>query len=107
MVLVLEATLSAPPSSVHCFRDVSLYATVFKNLEVITACDTGTRDIYWKWLKKHGAMDFIQDIVKKKEVIGVGYTIIGDSSFASFKIPKLNECYLNKTISKINGLQTL
>lgn len=105
MVLVLQATLSAPPSSVHCFRDVSLYATVFRNLEVITCCESGTRDIYWKWLKKHGAMDFIKDIVREREV--KGYMVIGDSSFASFKIPKLDECYLNKTIGKINELQTL
>ena len=50
-------------------------------------------------------MDFIKDIVREREV--KGYMVIGDSSFASFKIPKLDECYLNKTIGKINELQTL
>lgn len=104
MVLVLQATLSAPPSSVHCFRDVSLYATVFCNLEVITSCEVDAKDLYWEWLKRHGAMDFIKDIVLEKEV--QGYTI-GDSALANFKIPKLDECYLNPTIGKINELQTL
>ena len=104
MILVLQATLSAPPSSVHCFRDVSLYASVFRQLEVVTSCSEDSKDLYWKWLKKHGAMDFIKDIVP--EDTSIGFTI-GDADGVNFKIPRLDEGYLNTTIGTINELQTL
>jgi len=98
--LVLQATLSEPPSSVHCFRDTSLYAYVFKNLDVITSCSEGAKDLYWHWLKKHGAMDFIEDIVEE-ETNGF---VIGDGKGANFQIPKLDEGYLNVVIGRINEL---
>jgi len=104
VILVLQATLSAPPSSVHCFRDISLYASVFRQFEVVTSCTDDSKDLYWKWLKKHGAMDFIKDIVP--EDISIGFKI-GDSIKSNFKIPRLDESYLNTTIGTINELQTL
>ena len=101
MILVLQSTLSAPPSSIHCFRDLSLYASVFRQLEVVTSCTDGSKDIYWNWLKKHGAMDFIKDIVP--EELSIGFKI-GDSNGVNFKIPRLDVSYLNTTIGTINEL---
>jgi len=49
-------------------------------------------------------MDFIKDIVP--EDISIGFKI-GDSSKSNFKIPRLDESYLNTTIGTINELQTL
>jgi hypothetical protein len=104
VILTLQATLSAPPSSVHCFRDVTLYANVFCNLEVIISCECDSKDLYWKWLKRHGAMDFIKDIVPKEHAVGY---IIGDDQPANFTIPKLDEFYIRPTIGKLNELQTV
>jgi hypothetical protein len=104
MLLVIRATLSAPPSSVHCFRDLSLYATTFCKLEVVTCCDIDTKDFYWHWLKRHGAMDFIKDILYFNEITGY---VIGDSNLANFKIPRLDAHSINRTIGKVNELQTL
>ena len=104
MLLVIQATLSVPPSSVHCFRDLSLYATTFCKLEVVTCCDEDTKDMYWTWLKRHGAMDFIKDIVVPGEA--KGFTI-GDNKFSNFTIPRLNEHNINKVIGKVNELRTV
>ena len=101
VLLVLQASLSAPPSSVYCFRDISLYACVFKNLDVITSCEEGTKDLYWRWLKQHGAMDYIEDIVE--EVLEPGF-IIGDGKGSNFQIPKLDEGYLSTVVGRINEL---
>ena len=63
MILRIEAALSEPPSSISAFRDTTLYATVFRQLDVLLECEEGTRSLYWKWLKKNGAHDFVRDLI--------------------------------------------
>tara|TARA_B100000579_G_C22286615_1_gene600725 strand:+ start:186 stop:506 length:321 start_codon:yes stop_codon:yes gene_type:complete len=61
--LIIDSSLSEPPSEVSCFRDVTLYSKIFIFDDVLLQCPTGTRSLYWKWLKKHGAHDFISDLI--------------------------------------------
>lgn len=70
MRIILEASLSEPPSSVHCFRDVTLYASCFINADVLLECEKKLKDSYYKWLKSYGAYDFIDEIVSKDEEQG-------------------------------------
>lgn len=63
MNLIIDSSLSEPPSEVSCFRDVTLYSKIFIFDDVLLQCPTGTRSLYWKWLKKHGAHDFISDLI--------------------------------------------
>lgn len=63
MILRIEAALSEPPSSITAFRDTTLYATVFRQLDVLLECEEGTRTLYWNWLKKNGAHDFVRDLI--------------------------------------------
>jgi|13_taG_2_1085334.scaffolds.fasta_scaffold00231_10 hypothetical protein len=63
MILRIEAALSEPPSSISAFRDTTLYATVFRQLDVLLECEEGTRSLYWEWLKKNGAHDFVRDLI--------------------------------------------
>lgn len=63
MILRIQAELSEPPSSTTCFRDVTLYANVFCNLDVLVECAKGTKSIYWKWLKSWGAHDFVDQLI--------------------------------------------
>lgn len=69
MILRIEAALSEPPSSITAFRDTTLYATVFKELDVLLECEKGTRTFYWNWLKKNGAHDFVRDLILPYEEI--------------------------------------
>ena len=70
MLLRIYAPLSAPPSSSTVFRDTTLFAKVFCNLDVVLECEEGTRSYYWKWLKERGAADFIDELVREGEVSG-------------------------------------
>lgn len=63
MILRIEAALCEPPSSISAFRDTTLYATVFRQLDVLLECEEGTRSSYWHWLKKNGAHDFVRDLI--------------------------------------------
>ena len=62
MPIIIDATLSEPPSSTACFRDVTLYCNCFIKKNVVIECDPDMKDIYWKWLRKRGAFDFVTDI---------------------------------------------
>jgi hypothetical protein len=67
MNLIIESSLCAPPSEVSCFRDVTLYGKIFIFEDILVQCEDGTRSIYWRWLKKHGAHDFISQLLKEDE----------------------------------------
>jgi len=70
MILRIEATLCEPPSSITAFRDATLYATVFRQLDVLLECEEGTRSSYWAWLKRNGAHDFVRDLIYPYEEQG-------------------------------------
>lgn len=63
MLVIIDADLSAPPSKISCFRDVTLFSTVFLDSEVLLECLEEFKDTYWKWLKTNYAFDFVVDIV--------------------------------------------
>ena len=71
MNLILDHALSEPPSSVTLFRDTTLVAKIFCEMDVYVECKKGTRSIYKKWLVEHGAYDFITDIVLPYECHGL------------------------------------
>lgn len=67
MVVIYDSNLTEPPSSIHCFRDVTLYSKFFLNFDNIIKCPKGTRTLYWNWIKKYGAHDFIDDLILENE----------------------------------------
>ena len=100
MHILLEASLSEPPSSITCFRDVTLYASIFRQKETLVYCDKEAIDLYWNWLKSHGAMDFVDAIVEYGEEIGF---VIGENR-GNLSLNKLDEFTLPqvvRTLSKI------
>jgi len=71
MKLIIDARLSEPPSEISVFRDITLYSKVFLKYDVLLECEQEMRDIYWYWLKKRGAFDFISDIIRHNEEHGL------------------------------------
>lgn len=67
MVIIYDSSLTEPPSSVYCFRDLTLYSEIFLNNENLLLCKKGTRTTYWNWVKRYGAHDFIKQIVTIEE----------------------------------------
>lgn len=71
MRLLIDGVLSLPPSSISCFRDVTLYSSVFNNYEVLIESRRRDRDRIWNWLRDSGAHDFVTDFVRPSQESGV------------------------------------
>jgi hypothetical protein len=62
MNLIIRDELSAPPSWFHSFRDITLYCSVFLHFDIVVESDD--IDLYYRWLKPKGGMDFVSDLVR-------------------------------------------
>ena len=101
MNLIIGASLSEPPSEVTCFRDVTLYAKTFIFEDILLYCPYGTRSFYWKWLKNHGAHDFISELIREHERES-GFSI--NTSYPNLTVRKVTASNLNFIISALKGL---
>jgi len=101
MNIIIHAGLSEPPSSIACFRDVTLYGACFVKANVLVECRRSMKDVYYKWLKEHGAYDFIKEIVKPKEEFGfrIGY------EGSNFRVDKITAHNLNMIITRLNSFR--
>jgi len=100
MVIIYDCALTEPPSSIHCFRDVTLYAEIFLEHDNLLKCPKGTRGAYWNWIKKYGTHDFVKGILKYGEKQS-GMTV-GQDEF--IKISFLNELNYQQLIARLTNL---
>ena len=100
MVVIYDSMLTEPPSSVHCFRDLTLYSNVFLNTNNLLKCPKGTRSMYWKWIKRYGAHDFIEQIITEEE--NQGGILIG--KHGSIKCSYLNESNYQQVMNVLKKL---
>lgn len=71
MNVIIDADLTNPPSEVAVFRDITMYCKVFCDYDVLLECMNEMRDMYWYWLKRRGAFDFVDDFVSINEERGI------------------------------------
>lgn len=62
MTLVIRDQLVCPPTWFASYRDLTLYCHVLLKLDIVLESDDA--DIYYRWIKPRGGMDFIADIVR-------------------------------------------
>jgi len=67
--LIIRGELINPPSSITCFRDLTFYAHEFCSYNVIVEGEP--KDPYYSFLKRRGAMDYVDDILLPGEEIGM------------------------------------
>jgi hypothetical protein len=96
--IIFDGRLTEPPSSVHCFRDVTLYASCFVKANVLVECENKMKDSYYHWLKAYGAYDFIDEIVEIDQEIGIKIGLTN----GSLKLQKITAENLNIIISFLN-----
>jgi len=96
MNLIIGAHLSEPPSEIYSFRDVTLYAKTFVFEDVLIKCPKGTRALYWSWLKRYGAHDYISYLLNYNEEES-GITIFSKNS--DFNIDRIDSFNLPFIIS--------
>ena len=101
MVIIFDCELTEPPSSITCFRDITLYSNVFLKNENLIKCPRGTRSIYWKWIKKYGAHDFIECLLSEGEHQD-GFTVGKDGLIKVIKVNEFNYRDVIDNIKLIN-----
>ncbi|HYC71812.1 MAG TPA: hypothetical protein VEB66_11435 [Opitutaceae bacterium] len=62
MTLVIRDQLVCPPTWFASYRDLTLYCHVLLKLEIVI--ETDAADVYYRWIKPRGGMDFIEDFVR-------------------------------------------
>ena len=67
MNLLIDGKLTLPPSEVSCFRDVTLYGSVFGKFNILIDPRQIQKDMVWMWLKQNGAHDFVDYILSSKD----------------------------------------
>ena len=67
MNLIIDCSLTVPPSETYPFRDVTLYAKTFVFQDILVQCEEGTRSMYWKWLKDNRVHDFVSYMLSPYE----------------------------------------
>jgi len=70
-VVIIDAELTAPPSEVVLFRDITMYSNVFLKKPVLLECRKEERDFYYKWLKNRASWDFVADFIKPNTELGI------------------------------------
>lgn len=71
MNLLINCELTAPPSEIGAFRTLTLYATIFKNMDCLVEARPEEIDFYYRWIKGNYAYDFIKQFVTPHEVGGI------------------------------------
>ena len=62
MTLIIRDLLVNPPTWFLSFRDLTLYCHVFLKSDIVIESDEP--DIYYRWIKPRGGMDFVEDFVR-------------------------------------------
>lgn len=98
-ILLIDGNLVFPPSSTSCFRDITLYANVFRESDVVVQIDQLYIDSCYHYLKQHGAFDFVQDILTPEQEHGI---IISSDQPYHIRARKLWQGNLNRIVAEIN-----
>ena len=68
MTLIIRDQLVCPPTWFASYRDLTLYCHVLLQLDIVI--ESGTADLYYRWIKPRGCMDFIEDFVRPGSEVG-------------------------------------
>ncbi|MSU65831.1 MAG: hypothetical protein EXS38_06970 [Opitutus sp.] len=69
MPLITRDQLVNPPTWLSSFRNLTLSCTIFLKAEVVIESDDP--DLYWRWMRARGRMDFVEDFVRPGTEDGV------------------------------------
>jgi hypothetical protein len=104
MNLIIQAVLSEPPTETLPFRDLTWKARKEYG-SVLIEVDKSSKDIYWRFMRHKGMLDFIDDIIVYEDM-EKGLRIVPKEMASPFFIPplvKINKINLNN-FSKVCSL---
>ena len=100
MNVIIDAGLTEPPSEVSVFRDITLYSNVFLQHDILLECVSDMKDMYWYWLKRKGAFDYVEDFIERNQENGITIRPVG----ASISVKYLRVETLSDVISKLKTI---
>ena len=62
MILIIRDELLNPPTWFSSFRDLTLICSMKLHTDIVI--ESEDIDLYYKWLKPRGGMDFVEDFVR-------------------------------------------
>jgi len=62
MTLIIRDQLVCPPTWFASYRDLTLYCHIFLKQDIVI--ESEAVDLYYRWIKPRGGMDFIEDFVR-------------------------------------------
>ncbi|MDQ8202856.1 hypothetical protein [Pelagicoccus sp. SDUM812003] len=62
MILIIRDELLNPPTWFASFRDLTLICSLRLQVDIVIESDAA--DLYYRWLKSRGGMDFVEDFVR-------------------------------------------
>jgi hypothetical protein len=69
MTLIIRDVLVNPPTWFASFRDLTLYCNVLLKVDIVIESDD--IDTYYRWIKRRGGMDFVEEFVRPGSEEGV------------------------------------
>lgn len=69
-MVIIDSKLTAPPSEVCLFRDITLFTQSFLQEKVVLECRREERDFYYNWLKNKAAWDYVEDFIQPESENG-------------------------------------
>ena len=97
-MVIIESTLTAPPSEVCLFRDITLFSRIFLQENVVLECEKEEIDFYYKWLKDKAAWDYVEDFIKPNTETGFSIR----KKNANICVEKILKRKLSKLLKKEN-----
>jgi hypothetical protein len=103
--LIINGDIINPPTSVTCFRELTLIAKKAAHLEVIIECLE--KDFCWRYLKNLGAMDYVDDILNIGEEEGFRIDTEYHFSPTVFIADRIDHYNFNQVLNAIGFNQRL
>ena len=69
MIIIIRDELINPPTWFASFRDLTLICSLRLRADIVIESENA--DLYYKWLKPRGGMDFVEDFVRPRSEEGL------------------------------------
>lgn len=80
-----------------------MYSKIFCFEDVLLSCKSGTRSIYWQWLKNNGAHDYIAYLLDEQEE---EHGVLIHPERGDIVIDRITAFNLNHIISKLKTISS-
>ena len=101
-MVIIDAELTATPSVVYLFRDITLFSSCFLKQEIVIECEKEERDFYYNWLKNNCSFDYVSDFIRPRTEAGISIRK-NLATITTDKIDYENFYFILNNLKKLKG----